>query len=203
MDRRAFTAGIAGSFLAVAITAIAQPRKIPLIGFVRTDRPPQAYVDAFERGLRDKGYTPGKTILIEYRFGDGTTAETIRLAQEIVNLKVDVIVAGGGRATKAAQSVTTTIPIVMTSASDPVGTGLVASLAQPGGNTTGTSIVSWELFGKRLELLRQILPNVTRVAVLINRLNPAPVNGWKDASVTAATLGIALQRVDVQGPAEF
>ena len=89
---------------------------------------------------------PGQTILIEYRFSDGTTAETVRLAREIVNLKVDVILAGGGRATQAAQGLTTTIPIVMTSASDPVGTGLVASLAHPGGNTTGTSIVSWELF---------------------------------------------------------
>jgi len=203
MDRRTFVRGATVSVLGATINATGQTRKTPLIGFLRTDRPPQSYVEAFEHGLQERGYTPGKTILIEYRFGDGTTAETIRLAQEIVNLKVDVIVAGGGRATKAAQSVTTTIPIVMTSASDPVGTGLVASLAQPGGNTTGTSIVSWELFGKRLELLRQILPNVTRVAVLINRLNPAPVNGWKDASATAATLGIALQRVDVQGPTEF
>jgi hypothetical protein len=91
---------------------------------------------------------PGKNIQIEYRFGDGRTAETLRLAREIVDLKVDVIVAGGGLGTRAAQSVTTTIPIVMSSASDPVGTGLVASLARPGGNTTGTSIVSWELFAK-------------------------------------------------------
>src|SRR5947207_10823498 len=91
----------------------------------------------------------------------------------------------------------------MTSASDPVGTGLVASLAQPGGNTTGTSIVSWELFAKRLELLKQVLPKVSRVAVLINRLNPAPATGWKEALATAATLGVTLQRIDVQGPAEF
>jgi putative tryptophan/tyrosine transport system substrate-binding protein len=203
MNRRTFTAGIMGSFLGVTVTAFAQARKIPVVGFVRTDRPPQAYVDAFEQGLRDRGYTPGKTILIEYRFADGTTAETLRLARELVKLNVDVIVAGGGRATQAAQSLTATIPIVMTSASDPVGTGLVASLAQPGGNTTGTSIVSWELFAKRLELLRQVLPKVSRVAVLINRLNPAPATGWKDALATAATLGVTLQRIDVQGPAEF
>jgi putative ABC transport system substrate-binding protein len=203
MDRRTFVARIASSLLSVALAAAAQPTKISRVGFLRTDRPPQTYIDAFEQGLRDRGYTPGKNILIEYRFADGTTAETLRLAREIVNLNVDVIVAGGGRATKAAQSVTTTIPIAMTSASDPVGTGLVASLAHPGGNTTGTSIVSWELFAKRLELLRQVLPNVSRVAVLINRLNPAPANGWNEALAAAATLGVTLQRIDVQGPSEF
>lgn len=203
MDRRTFVRGVAATVLGAPISAVAQTRKVPLVGFLRTDRPPQSYIDAFEQGLRDRGYTLGKTIVVEYRFADGTTADTLRLAREIVDLKVDVIVAGGGRATKAVQGLTTTIPIVMTSASDPVGTGLVASLAQPGGNTTGTSIVSWELFAKRLELLRQVLPNVSRVAVLINRLNPAPANGWKDALATAATLGINLQRIDVQGPVEF
>ena len=132
MDRRAFIRGGAASLLGAAPNVFAQARAIPLIGFLRTDRPPKSYVDAFEQGLRDKGYAPGKSILIEYRFADGTMAETLRLAREIVSLKVDVIVAGGGRATKTVQSLTTTIPIVMTSASDPVGTGLVASLAQPG-----------------------------------------------------------------------
>jgi len=202
-NRRTFLAGIASSLLALALGAIAQPARIPRIGFLRTDRPPQSYIDAFEQGLRERGYKPGSTILIEYRFADGTTAETLRLAREIVDLKVDVIVAGGGRATQAAQRVTTSIPIAMTSASDPVGTGLVASLAHPGGNTTGTSIVSWELLAKRLELLRQVLPNVSRVAVLINRFNPAPANGWNDALAAAGRLGITLQRIDVEGPADF
>jgi len=129
MDRRTLVALIAGSLLGVARGAAAQPTKIPRVGFLRTDRPPQAYIEAFEQGLRDRGYTPGTNILIDYRFGDGTNADTSRLAREIVNLKVDVIVAGGGRATQVTQAVTTTIPIVMTSASDPVGTGLVTSLA--------------------------------------------------------------------------
>ena len=203
MDRRTFVARIAGSLLGVALTVAAQPTKIRRVGFLRTDRPPQAYIDAFEQGLRERGYTPGTNILIEYRFGDGTNADTSRLAREIVNLKVDVIVAGGGRATQVVQHVTTTIPIVMTSASDPVGTGLVASLAHPGGNTTGTSIVSWELFAKRLELLRQVLPNVSRVAVLINRYNPAPANAWNDALAAATTLGVTLQRIEVQSAADF
>jgi putative ABC transport system substrate-binding protein len=203
MDRRAFVGGVVLGACILRPMAIAQARRVPLVGFLRTDPPPQSYVDAFELGLRERGYTPGKSILIEYRFADGTTRETIRLARELVAMNPDVLVAGGGRATQAAQSTTKTIPIVMTSASDPVGTGLVASLAKPGGNTTGTSIVSWELFAKRLEILRQILPKVSRVAVLINRLNPAPANGWKEASAAAATLGIALQRIEVEASAEF
>ncbi|TMH34112.1 MAG: ABC transporter substrate-binding protein [Betaproteobacteria bacterium] len=203
MDRRMFAARIGGSLLGVALAAVAQPTKIPRVGFLRTDRPPQAYIDAFEQGLRDRGYTPGANILIEYRFGDGTNAETSRLAREIVKLNVDVIVAGGGRATQVMQAVTNRIPIVMTSASDPVGTGLVTSLAHPGGNTTGTSIVSWELFAKRVELLRQVLPNVSRVAVLINRFNPAPAGAWNEALAAASKLGVTLQRIDVQGAADF
>jgi len=189
--------------MGAAHRASAQSTKIPRVAFLRTDRPPQVYIDAFEQGLRERGYTPGTNILIEYRFGDGSDADTLRLAREVVGLKVDVIVAGGGRATRAAQSVTKTIPIAMTSASDPVGTGLVASLAHPGGNTTGTSIVSWDLFAKRLELLRQVLPNVSRVAVLINRYNPAPANGWNEALAAAATLGVVLQRIDVDSAADF
>ena len=203
IQRRTFVGCIGASLLSVAFATVAQPSKAPRIGFVRTTRPPRAYIDAFERGLVDKGYTPGKSILIEYRFGDGTIAEVTRLARELVNLNVDLIVAGGGQATRAAQSATTTIPIVMSAASDPVGTGLVASLARPGGNTTGTSIVSWELFAKRLELLRQVLPNASRVAVIINPTNPAPANGWNDALATARTLGVNLQRIDVGSAADF
>ena len=203
MDRRTFVTRITGTLLSVAVTAVAQPPKIPRVGFLRTDPPPQAYIDAFEKGLHERGYTLGQNILIEYRFGDGTNGDTSRLAREMVNSKVDIIVAGGGRATRIVQSITTTIPIAMTSASDPVGTGLVASLAHPGGNTTGTSIVSWELFAKRLELLRQVLPNVSRVAVLINRFNPAPANAWNEALASAAKLGVTLQRIDVESAADF
>jgi len=203
-SRRALLRAAVGSLLAVPLASAAQqPTKIPRIGFLRTDRPPQAYVDAFEQGLRERGYTPGQNILIEYRFGDGTNAETSRLARELVNLKVDVIVAGGGRATQVAESVTSTIPIVMTSGTDPGGTGIVASLAHPGGNVTGTKTLGWDLFGKRLELLRQILPKVSRVAVLHNRINPTPPGAWEEAFAAAATLGVNLQRFDVQTPADF
>src|SRR4051794_9837351 len=166
MDRRSFARRMGAGLLGIALTVDAQPKKIPRVGFLRTDPPAQDYIDAFEQGLRERGYTPGKSILVEYRFGDGTNAETTRLARELTDLKVDVIVAGGGRATQVAHSVTSTIPIVMASATDAGGAGTVASLAHPGGNVTGTRTLSWDLFGKRLELLRQILPNVSRVAVL-------------------------------------
>ncbi|MEP6943628.1 MAG: ABC transporter substrate-binding protein [Betaproteobacteria bacterium] len=203
VGRRAFFAITIGGYLSVALPALAQSAKIPRIGFLRTDPPPQSYIDAFEQGLRARGYVPGTTILIEYRLGDGSDASAVKLARELVDMNVDVIVAGGGRATRAAQSVTSRIPIAMTSASDPVGTGLVASLSRPGGNTTGTSIVSWDLFAKRLELLREVLLNVSRVAVLINRNNPAPVNGWNEALAAATRFGITLQRIDVESAADF
>jgi putative ABC transport system substrate-binding protein len=204
MRRRAFLRATVASLLAAPLVSGAQqPTKVPRVGFLRADRPPQSYIDEFELGLRDRGYVPGKNILIEYRFGDSTTAEVSRLAGELVKSKVDVIVAGGGQATRAARNATSTIPIVMTPATDPGGAGFVASLAHPGGNITGTKTLSWDLFGKRLELLREILPKVSRVAVLHNRNNPAPPGAWKEALAAAATLGVSLQQVEVQSPTEF
>ena len=204
MRRRVFLhAAVVGLLAAPLVSGAQKSTKVSRVGFLRADRPPQSYIDAFELGLRERGYVPDKNILIEYRFGDGTTAEVSRLAGELVKLKVDVIVAGGGQATRAARNATSTIPIVMTSASDPGGAGFVASLAHPGGNVTGTKTLSWDLFGKRLELLRQILPKVSRVAVLHNRINPAPPGAWKEALAAAATLGVSLQQIEVQSPTEF
>jgi putative ABC transport system substrate-binding protein len=203
MDRRTFVVCAFGSLLGLSLAARAQQSiKIPRIGFLRADRPPPGYTEAFEQGLRDRGYLVGKSILIEYRFGDARRPVS-RLAEELVKLKVDVLVAGGGQATRAASKATSTIPIVMTSATDPGGLGTVSSLAHPGGNVTGTNTLSWDLFGKRLELLRQILPTVARVAVLHNPRNPAPPGAWEESLAAAATLGVALQRVEVQNPAEF
>jgi putative tryptophan/tyrosine transport system substrate-binding protein len=204
MDRRNFQRMLAGALLSLPFAALAQQdRRIPRIGFMRGDPPPQSYIDAFEQGLRERGYIPGQSILIEYRFDHSDVAELERLGRELVGLKVDVIVAGGGLGTRGAKSATSTIPIVMTAASDPVGTGFVASLAHPGGNITGTSIVSWELFGKRIELLKQILPKLVRVAVLVNRNNPASANAWKESAAAAAAQGVILQRVEVQSPRDF
>jgi putative ABC transport system substrate-binding protein len=204
VDRRIFVTCVGSSLLGVAFaTNSQQPGKIPRLGFLRADPPPPGYTDAFEAGLRDRGYIVGKSILIEYRFGDGSTADVSRLADELVKSKVDLIVAGGGQATRAARNATSTIPIVMVSASDPGGVGTVASLARPAGNVTGTNTLSWDLFGKRLELLKQIVPTISRVAVLHNSRNPAPADAWEQALAAAANLGVKLQRVEVQSPSEF
>ena len=204
MDRRIFVACVGLSFLGVPFaTDSQQPRKIPRLGFLRADPPPPGYTDAFEEGLRDRGYGVGKSILIEYRFGNGSTAEVSRLAEELVKLKVDVIVAGGGQATRAVRNATSAIPIVMVSATDPGGVGIVATLAHPAGNVTGTNTLSWDLFGKRLELLKQVVPAVSRVAVLHNSRNPAPTDAWEQSLAAAAMLGVKLQRVEVQNPSEF
>ena len=146
MKRRDFLFEVLGSLLALPTTAMAQSTtKIPRVGFMRGERPPQAYLDAFEQGLRAEGYTPGKDILIEYGLPEGRASELPRVAEELVREKVDLIVAGGAIATRAARTATTTIPIVMATATDPVGNGFVTSLAHPGGNTTGATSFTWDL----------------------------------------------------------
>jgi putative ABC transport system substrate-binding protein len=192
------------SLLCAPVVTVSQSSsKVPRLGFLRTDRPPPGYTEAFEQGLRDRGYVVGKTIVIEYRFGDGSITEVSRLADGLVKSNVDVLVAGGGQATRAARNATSTIPIVMVSATDPGVPGTIASLARPAGNVTGTNTLSWDLFGKRLELLKEIIPNISRVAVLHNSRNPAPVDAWDQALASAAKLGVKLQRIEVQSPSEF
>jgi putative ABC transport system substrate-binding protein len=204
IERRTFIGVLAGGLVALPLLVRAQQAtKTHHIGFLRIDRPPQAYIDAFEQGLRDRGYTPGKNILLEFRFADGKSTELPRLADELVSLKVDVIVAGGGQATQAAKNATNTIPIVMIAAGDPVGTGFVATLAHPGGNVTGTSVISWDLIGKRIELLRLVLTKVSQIAVLSNSGNPGPPSAWKEALAAAATLGVSLQHIEVRSARDF
>ena len=200
VDRRIFIACI-GCIILATPTLVHSQQKIPRIGFLRTDPPPPGYTEAFERGLQERGYVVGKTVLIDYRFGDGSDAEFSRIADEMVKSKPDVLVAGGGRATRAVSQATNSIPIVMVSATDPAGT--VASLSRPGGNVTGTQTMSWDLFGKRLELLKEMLPTLSRVAVLHNLRNPAPVDAWEQAVAAAGRLGVKLQRVLVQDPSQF
>src|SRR4030095_7887521 len=202
MKRRAFLYSAVGAILGLPMTVVAQSR-VPRLGFMRGERPPQPYLDAFEQGLRARGYVPGKDILIDYRFPEGRAAELPRVAEELVKSKGDLIVAGGAIATRAARNATATIPIVMATATDPVGNGFVASLAHPGGNITGTPCFTWDLFGKRVELLRELLPRLSQVAVLINRNSPAPPNTWKESVDAAALVGVGLQRVEVSSAADF
>ena len=170
---------------------------------MRIVAPTKDYIDALEQGLRDRGYVPGRDVVIDYRFADGREDQLDRLAKELVERKVALIIVAGNQAARAARNASRTIPIVMAVVNDPVASGLVASLARPGGNITGTSLLSSTLAGKRLELLRQVLPHVSRVAVLLNKDNPAHPIAWKETLVAATTLRIDVQPFEVQGAATF
>ena len=156
-------------FLFTVFSADAQqPTKVSRIGYLQAPPPSAvaARTEAFRQGLRELGYVDGKNIVIEWRFAEGNPDRIPRLVAELVRLRVDVIVTGGSLATHAAKEATSTIPIVMTQDSDPVGNGYVASLARPGGNVTGLSTLAPELSGKQLELLNETVPKLARVAVL-------------------------------------
>jgi putative ABC transport system substrate-binding protein len=162
--------------LAVAPSHLAeaqQPGKVYRIGFLAGASGGASNLRGLRQGLRELGYIEGKNITIEHRFSEGKFDRFPALAGELVRLKVDVIVAGGGNASLAAKNATKNIPIVVASASDPVGAGLVASLARPGGNITGSTLINPDLSGKRLELLKEAIPRLSQVAVLVYRDNPA------------------------------
>jgi putative tryptophan/tyrosine transport system substrate-binding protein len=183
-----------------------QPKKVPRIGYLVSGSPSSTrevgQVEAFRQGLRELGYVEGQNIAIEYRYDDGVEERLLYLATELVQLKVDVIFTSGTIATQASKNATKTIPIVMTSVTDPVGTGLVASLAHPGGNVTGLSNFS-ELSGKQLELLKEAFPKVTRVAVLWDPANAANARLLGEMKVAARGLRITLQPLEVRGPDDF
>jgi putative ABC transport system substrate-binding protein len=178
-----------------------QPAKVPRIGYLAgADSGPSP---EFMRGLRDLGYVEGKNIAFVFRTTEGKNDRYSDLAAELVRLNVDIIVVGGNTGIHAAKKATSTIPIVMTNVGDPVGLGLVANLARPGGNITGLSQMSPDLTGKRLELLKQILPKVTRVAFIRDPDNPGMTLRFKEAQVAAPALGITLQSLDVRSPNEL
>jgi putative ABC transport system substrate-binding protein len=195
-----FALGILGG----SCTADAQQlRKIPRIGFLDPSPPSSPYYDGFREGLRELGYVEAQTITLEPRFAEGHPERLPDLATELVRLNVDVITAVGGGAIQAARSVTTTIPIVMGYSGDSVEAGFVVSLARPGGNITGVSFFSSELAGKRLELLKAMVPDVSRVAVLSNPAHPGEHIDWRETQVAARRLGVALHYVTVRGPHDF
>jgi len=182
-----------------------QPAKLPTIGLLGAASASSyaPFVEAFRQGMHDRGYVEGKNVAVEYRWAEGKYDRLPDLAAELVRLKVDVIVTHGTPGTLAAKQATATIPIVMTVVGDPVGSGLVASLARPGGNITGTSIFAPELGPKRLELLKEALPRVSRVAVLWNADNPINEPTVKSIEKLAQTLKTQLQEVQVREPSEF
>lgn len=182
-----------------------EPKKVPRVGFLGPrNRGDGHYVRAFLQGLRELGWVEGQNIAIEYRFAEGRLDRLPHLAVELVRLKVDVILATSTPPALAAKNATSTIPIVMGTSADPVGSGLVASLARPGGNITGLSFsVGLEVVGKELELLKETVPNVRRVAVLSNPSNPGNVRALEVVKTTARPLGVQLQILEARGPNEF
>ena len=186
-----------------------QPGRIYRVGLLATQsRPsdadfPRSVYAAFQQGMRELGHIEGRNLVIEWRFADGDAKRLPELAAELVRMKVDVLVAGGTDAPLALQKATTTIPIVMTSASDPVGRGLVKSLPRPAGNITGLSIVTGYLGAKRLELLRAMVPKVSRVAVLINPANPQSAAGLESVQAGARQLGVTILPVEAKSAQEI
>ena len=207
MTRRTFLCGLTLGTLAAPLAAEAQQeRKAQRIGLLapRSASDALPFNEAFRQGLSELGWVEGQNIVIEYRFAEGSYNRLPDLAAELVRLKVDVIVAGGTAASAAAKNVTGTIPIVMTSGGDPVESGLIVSLARPGGNLTGLSYsVGMETVGKGLELLKETVPKLRRVAVLSNPANPAQPLAIRDVKVAARSLGVQLQLLEARGPTEF
>jgi putative ABC transport system substrate-binding protein len=176
-----------------------QPKKIAKIGYLIPSTPAATAhnIEAFRQGFRELGHVEGKTFVLELRYGEARVERFPELARDLVSLKVDVIVAATDVAIAAVKRETQTIPIVMANSTDPVGTGFVASLARPGGNITGLSIISPELSGKRLELLKEIVPGLSRVAFLWNPDVRGAILDYKETESAASSLRLQLQSVEV------
>jgi len=190
------------------ITGLAQaqqPMKIPRIGYLVTGYRSDilARTDAFRQELRELGYEEGKNIVIEQRYAEGKIDRLSQLAAELVRLNVKVIVAAGPQATRRAKETTSTIPIVMGFHNDPIGSGLVASLARPGGNVTGLSTLAPEISGKQLELLQEIVPKLSRVVVLGNSTDPGNPQVLRETERAAIALGVQHVYVDVRSPEDI
>src|SRR6266550_5510794 len=193
-------------FLVTVFSAEAQqPMKVSLIGRLSSSSPSSisARTEAFRQGLRELGYVEGKNIVIEYRYAEGKPDRERALAAELVRLKVDVIVTVGSSATRAAKEATATIPIVMAQDPDPIGNGFVASLARPGGNITGLSNLGPELSGKRLELLKEVVPRLTRVTVFGTSTFPGNAQNLREGELAAKAFGVKLQYLDVLSPKDI
>ena len=191
------------AFASVHVAEAQQPKKVPRIG-VLAQGSQSSYAplnDAFQQGLHELGYNEGKNIVIEYRYAEGEPDRLPGLVVELVRLNVDVIVTSTTPAHQAAKQATTTIPIVMAQSSDPIGEGFVESLARPGGNITGLSSITQELGGKRLELFKEAVPRISRLAVIWS--SPTPVLMMKEIESTARALSIQIQSVEVRSADDF
>ncbi len=201
IDRRAFLAGAGAALVATPLAAEAQQAgKLPTIGYLGANTPSaeSQRIAAFVQRLRELGWIEGRTIAIEVRWAEGRNERFAEIAAEFVRLKVDVIVTAGTAAVVAAKQATSVIPIVFAVAGDPVGTGLVASLARPGGNVTGLSLQAADIAGKRLELLREVVPGLRRLAILANVGSPLAVLEIREVQATARTLGFEVATSEIR-----
>jgi putative tryptophan/tyrosine transport system substrate-binding protein len=191
------------SLLILHVAEAQQPTKVPRIGFLAAISPAaiSTRIEAFRQGLNELGYIEGKTIVIEWRSAEA--GRVPGLAAELVRLNVDVIVTAGPLSTRPAEGATKTIPIVMAQDDDPVGNGFVASLARPGGNITGLASLSPELSGKQLELLKEIVPKLSRMAVLGTSTRPGNARSLRETELAAGAFGVKLQYLDVVGPKDI
>jgi putative ABC transport system substrate-binding protein len=204
IDRRTVLATLASGLFAAPLAADAQQAaKVYRIGYLGNVPTPPALWEAFVRGLRELGWVEGQNMIIERRNAEGRYERLPDLATDLVRLRVDIIVAAGSSAPLAAKRVTNTIPIVMTNAGDPVSSGLVKSLGRPGGNVTGLSLLGPTVVGKQLELLKEVVPRVTRAAVLTNPDHPARALMVTEAETAMRLLGLQHQVLDARGPGEF
>jgi putative ABC transport system substrate-binding protein len=206
MNRRAFISAL-GSTAAWPVVARAQQGNMLRLGYLefgkRTDPTVQNLRRQFLLGLRDLGYIENRDFKLEERYADGQPDRLPALAKELVQLPVDIIAAGGEAPIRAAKQATDQIPIVMLIAADPVISGFVGTLARPGGNITGMSALASNMAGKRLELLKEIVPQTARVAVLWNSSNLSKVEEWKDTQIAGKTLGLTLHSIEARAPADL
>jgi len=209
MKRRDFIALLGSATAASAAWPLAvgaqMPRKNPRVGFIAGSNPAatEHAVGAFQQRLRELGYVEGQTFTLVERYAEGRQERLPELAVELVRLEVDVLVATTSAAVQAAMNATRTIPIVMAGGGDPVGLGFVASLARPGGNVTGPSMMNTEIIGKRMQLLKEVVPGLARVAVLSNSVNPIHALFWRQTEPAARELGLELQPVEARAPEDF
>ena len=205
ISRRKIVLALGAAALAPRLVRAQAPATVRRIGLLSSYSPSDAALWhlAFRLGLRDLGWVEGKNISIDYRYAEGRSERLTELAADLVRLQVDVIVASGITDALAAQKATRAIPIVMAIPSDPVASGLVGSLARPGGNVTGLSQMSMELVGKRLELLKEMVPKLSRVAVLWNPQGASSTVTWKEIQLPARQLGIQLHSLEIRSPDDF
>ncbi len=205
MSGKIFIGLLATLLLKTAIATAQQPTKVPSIGFLSSRSPDaeKSRLAALQQGLQELGYVEGKNILVEKRYAAGRFDRLPDLASELIRAQIAVLVTTGTPAAQAAKNATSTIPIVIGNAGDPVGTGLVASLARPGGNVTGFSVLNTELSGKRLELLKEVVPRLSRVAILLNPANPINPLQVTEIQSAAPALGVTLLPSEVKGADEI